>query len=55
MRLEHLRRLVRHLWSAIAAFVTALCLMASGTAQAAIADGASAQSSVTPGKVKSEV
>jgi len=55
MRLEHLKRLLRHLWSAITAFVTAMCLMAAGSAQAGGSDGALAHSSVTPGKVKSEV
>ena len=55
MRLESIRRLVRHLWSAFAAFITALCLMAAGTAQASGHGGVAAHSSVTPGKVSSEV
>ena len=55
MSLQHLMRLLRQLWSALAAFMTALCLMAAGTAQAAGDRDAPAHSSVTPGKVKSEV
>ena len=55
MWLERLRRLARHLWSAFAAFITALCLMAAGTAQGASAGADPAHSSVTPGKVSSEV
>jgi hypothetical protein len=46
---------VRHLWLAITAFITALCLMAAGTAHAAPTAGAAAHKSVTPGKVSSEV
>jgi hypothetical protein len=61
MRLHSLRRsmpvlrmlsLLHHLGSALVAFLTALCLMAAGTAQAS---APAAHSSVTPGKVKSEV
>ena len=55
MWLERLRHFARHLWSALAAFITALCLMAAGTAQGAGAGVGAAQSSVTPGKVSSEV
>jgi hypothetical protein len=55
MRLKSPRRVLRQLWSAFAAFLTALCLMAAGTAQAASPAGGLAHSSVTPGKVSSEV
>lgn len=55
MRFESLGRQVRRLWSAFTAFVTALCLMVAGTAQAGGQGDGAAQSSVTPGKVSNEV